>query len=67
MTKEEEDEFVVVNGVRIRRPLVARACFTELRLSETRVHATRFGRLGIGFKRFFYLIGLEVLWFIIIQ
>jgi len=30
---------------------VPRVCFTELRLSEARTHAKRYGRLGIGVKR----------------
>ena len=28
-----------------------RTCFTELKLSTARLHASRYGRLGIGFKR----------------
>lgn len=28
-------------------------CFTELRLSEVRLHASRYGRLGLCFKRYF--------------
>ncbi len=53
MTKNEEDKFVTINNERIKRPWVARTCFTELRLSEARAHAEKFGRLGIGVKRFF--------------
>ncbi len=30
---------------------VARVCFTELKLSQSRIHARRYGRLGIGVKR----------------
>ena len=49
----QEKGFVEFNGKKIKIPSVARACFTELRLSEARKHAQKFGRLGIGFKRFF--------------
>ena len=34
-------------------PNVARVCFTELKLSESRKHAFEFGRLGIGMKKMF--------------
>ncbi|MCK5295320.1 MAG: hypothetical protein KAJ75_00390 [Alphaproteobacteria bacterium] len=34
-------------------PKVPQTCFTELRLSQARRHAKKFGRLGIGMKRFF--------------
>lgn len=53
MTKKEEDKAVIVNDKPINITWVARTCFTELRLSDVRAHAARFGRLGIGFKRFF--------------
>ena len=53
MTKAEEDKTVYVNDIAINRPWAARACFTELKLSEARSHAESFGCLGIGFKRFF--------------
>lgn len=39
--------------VKLEKPIVSRTCFTELRLSDVRDHAEKFGRLGIGFKRFF--------------
>ncbi len=32
-------------------PHVSQICFSELRLSEARQHALKYGRLGIGFKR----------------
>lgn len=56
MTKNEEDKFLKfgedTNGEnKIERPWAARTCFTELKLSEVRNHASRYGRLGIGFKR----------------
>lgn len=54
MTKHDEDkEITFKDGASIPRPWTARTCFTELRVSETRAHAVKFGRLGIGFKRFF--------------
>lgn len=34
-------------------PATPRCCFTELKLSESRRHAARYGRLGIGVKRKF--------------
>lgn len=57
MTKKEEDKSIFIREdrkeIEIKRPWVARTCFTELKLSEARSHAKKFGRLGIGFKRFF--------------
>jgi len=53
MVKNKEDEFIEVDNIKLNRPWVARTCFTELRLSDARAHAEKFGRLGIGFKRFF--------------
>lgn len=53
MTKDESQEVLRVNGQEFKKPLVARACFTELKLSEARNHAGKFGRLGIGVKRYF--------------
>ncbi len=47
------DEEIYVNKKTFLKPLVARTCFTELRLSEVRKHALRYGRLGIGVKRYF--------------
>lgn len=34
---------------------ISRICFSEIRLSQARVHATRYGDLGIGFSREFVL------------
>lgn len=51
MTKNEKDQHVIINNQEIERPWVARTCFTELKLSEVRNHAAKYGRLGIGFKR----------------
>jgi len=53
MTKNKEETLVIIDGEKIERPNVARTCFTELKLSEAQTHAKEFGRLGIGFKRFF--------------
>ncbi|MCK5213742.1 MAG: hypothetical protein KAR05_00125 [Candidatus Omnitrophica bacterium] len=43
------------DGRQYETPNVARACFTELKLSEVRRHAFEYGCLGFGLKRF-YLI-----------
>ena len=48
-----DDKLVKFNKEPIEKPLVSRTCFTELRLSDVREHAKKFGRLGIGFKRYF--------------
>lgn len=53
MTKRETPETIQVNRQEFEKPLVARTCFTELKLSETRKHARKFGRLGIGLKRYY--------------
>lgn len=55
MTKNIEDQYVEVKGEKFKRPFPARTCFTELKLSSVRSHASEYGRLGIGFKRFFLL------------
>lgn len=49
----EDDKLVKSDGKTLEKPLVSRTCFTELRLSDARDHAKKFGRLGIGFKRYF--------------
>lgn len=61
----KEKDFIVFKGKEIKIPPVARACFTELKLSETRMHAQKFGRLGIGFKRFFVFnrMGFPMIYF----
>lgn len=54
MTKDETPEEVCVNGQTfLKEPVIARTCFTELKLSQVRKHAEKFGRLGIGVKRFY--------------
>jgi len=55
LTKDPQSEFLNINGNKIKRPFVARTCFTEYRLSSVRSHASDYGRLGIGFKRPFVL------------
>lgn len=53
MTSDDEEKTIKINNKTVERPLVSRTCFTELKLSEARYHAEKYGRLGIGFKRFF--------------
>jgi hypothetical protein len=50
MTEEGERKFGV-GSKEITIPAVPKCCFTELKLSESRRHAARYGRLGIGVKR----------------
>jgi len=47
------NEKITVNGTQYQKPAISRTCFTELRLSDSRLHAKKFGRLGFGFKRMF--------------
>jgi hypothetical protein len=60
-----ETDFIEFKNQRIRIPVVARTCFTELKLSETWMHAQKFGRLGIGFKRMFVFnrMGFPMIYF----
>ena len=46
-----EPEHTLIDGV--VAPSTAKCCFTELKLSLSRRHARRYGRLGIGVKRSF--------------
>lgn len=48
---ETQDGALCFDGVTITIPSVPKACFTELKVSESRKHARRYGRLGIGVKR----------------
>jgi len=50
---EEGKEKIEVGGHSVQVPGYARTCFTELKMSQARAHAARYGRLGIGFKRTF--------------
>ena len=54
MTEEDPMTFSF-GGERVQIPPTPRACFTELKVSESRKHARRYGRLGIGVKRPFLL------------
>jgi hypothetical protein len=47
----EDLEWLQVDGNEIQVPSTPKLCFTELKLSEWRIHARRYGRLGIGVKR----------------
>src|SRR5687768_5529321 len=47
----QDSEWIELEGKRVDLPSVPRLCFTELKLSESRRHAHRYGRLGIGVKR----------------
>ena len=53
LTIEGKDQYLEIKNRKIKRPNPPRVCFTELKLSYARSHAADFGRLGIGFKRFF--------------
>ena len=50
MTDGGEGRFQVGSSA-ITIPATPQCCFTELKLSESRAHARRYGRLGIGVKR----------------
>jgi hypothetical protein len=50
LTEEPEVRFKAGNQD-IMIPSVPKVCFTKLKLSESRNHARRYGRLGIGVKR----------------
>jgi hypothetical protein len=47
----EKDSTLRINDSQIEIPPTPISCFTELKLSESRLHARSYGRLGIGFKR----------------
>jgi hypothetical protein len=55
MRKREETDYIIVNKNKFPKPEVARLCFTELKISDSLLHANKFGPLGIGFKRFFVI------------
>lgn len=54
MTQEDEKSYLVGSD-EIVIPPTPQCCFTELKLSESRRHAARYGRLGIGVKRTFLI------------
>jgi hypothetical protein len=47
----EPQKTLDVGGLMVKIPSTPKTCFTELKLSESRTHARRYGRLGIGVKR----------------
>jgi hypothetical protein len=47
----EADDELWVQGSAFPIPRTPKACFTELKLSESRRHSIAYGRLGIGVKR----------------
>ena len=55
MTSSDNDQPLIYKRKKVKRETFSRTCFTELKLSETRIHAKRFGRLGIGVKRPFVM------------
>lgn len=50
MTEEQRND-LSFDGGKVSIPTIPQVCFTELKLSESRKHAKRYGRLGIGVKR----------------
>jgi len=50
MTEGNDPPFCC-DSISIPVPSTPKTCFTELKLSESRKHARRYGRLGIGVKR----------------
>jgi hypothetical protein len=61
----EAPEKLQVEGNEIELPSTPKLCFTELKLSESRTHAKRYGRLGIGVKRpyLFFRFGRPLAYF----
>lgn len=53
MMKHEGEDNINVNQKEFKKPSVARVCFTELKISDSLMHAQHFGPLGLGFKRLF--------------
>jgi hypothetical protein len=51
LIKEERKAILPFENNNISIPPIARVCFTELKLSDSRKHARKYGRLGIGVKR----------------
>lgn len=49
------EELIYGIGKKWIKASISRVCFTEIRLSQTQQHATRYGDLGIGFNREFIL------------
>ncbi len=53
LTKRRGEDYIRLKDRSIKKPNVARVCFTELKLSDSCLHAKNFGSLGIGVKRYF--------------
>jgi len=53
MTKRKKADVVKIKHSTFLKPNIARVCFTELKISDSLLHAKNFGPLGIGFKRLF--------------
>lgn len=51
LIKDKRESVLPFKGNNISIPPIARVCFTEIKLSESRKHAIEYGRLGIGVKR----------------
>lgn len=66
MTKDKEDQIVKINNKAYNRPDVARTCFSELKVSDAQKHASEYGSLGIGFKRFYLFnrLGYPMIYYI---
>ena len=60
-----EKDYIEFKNQQVKIPIVARTCFTELKLSDTLADARRFGRLGIGLKRMFLFdrMGFPMIYF----
>jgi hypothetical protein len=39
-----------IDDIKTSIPSIPKVCFTELKISESRNHARRYGRLGIGLR-----------------
>jgi len=56
MTKRRDgDDYIETKEGKFPKPYVPRVCFTELKISDSLLHADKFGPMGIGFKRLFVL------------
>ena len=55
MTKRAKDDFIETRNRKFLKPNVPRVCFTELKISDSLLHAKSFGPMGIGFKSLFVL------------
>lgn len=53
LKKSKEPGVIEVSNQKIKKPNVPRLCFTELKVSDSILHARKFGALGIGVKRYY--------------